>query len=364
MIPMDSGILFPQPSAAGQPSFAAHAARHMGFAYTDRRKRSLVDAHRGTIRRRPARRGRLGSRAEAVAAAEVGTALVQSDAFESSYQTEEGFMKKFPRIFLPRIIVCIASFWGFATYSTAASRTEQEGLCLDGFCIGQSIHDARFDKVAWIVPQKDLVKEICSGVGCQPDVAFRGYANEDKVKLAETVSWKYGLNNYNIVTKADLGTLRKYKYECNPSARGMWGERRFFGVYRSIPSQYLTVIGLRLISGALTVYRIARQYPYRNQNELVSLAKKLGLEYGNRVLLYDHLSSNAYSDVIEQHKDGWFARSTLFNTTDLSDNAAELVLIDPQTRNLLQPTDMPESGEIKPLAVNLSQHCSRSLPIQ
>jgi hypothetical protein len=268
------------------------------------------------------------------------------------------------KIFSQNVVICIALLCAFAVFSATEGRADQPGLCLDGFCIRQSIQDARFDKVTWIVPQKDLVKEPCNGVGCQPDVAFRGYAAGDQAKLAEAVSWKYGLNNYNVITASNLETLRRYRYECNPSARGLSGERRFFGAYRSAPSQYLTVVGLRLINGDLTIYRIARQFPYRNQTELVSLAKELGVQYGKRVLLYDYLSSNAYSDVIEQRKDGWFARSTLFNPSDLSDNAAELVLIDPATRALLEPTAMPESGEIKPLAVKLSEHCSRSLPIQ
>ncbi|MGD0001502.1 MAG: hypothetical protein ABSE21_15500 [Bryobacteraceae bacterium] len=263
-----------------------------------------------------------------------------------------------------RIFTCIASLCTLAVFSPTDSRAEQAGLCLDGFCIGQNIQDARFDKAAWLVPQKGLIRNACQGVGCQPQVAFRGYASEDQAKLVEAVSWKYGLQNYNILTTGNLGTLRLYKYECNPSARGIWGERRFLGFYRSIPSQYLTVVGLRLIGGQLTVYRIARQYPYRDQNELISLAQKLHVHYGERVLLYDYLSSNAYSDVIEQRKDGWFARSTTFNPTDFSDNAAELVLIDPRTRDLLESTSMPESGEIKPLPVRLSQECSRSLPIQ
>jgi hypothetical protein len=75
-------------------------------------------------------------------------------------------------------------------------------------------------------------------------------------------------------------------------------------------------------------------------------------------------ASNAYSEVIAQNKDGWSARSTMFNPTDLSDNAAELVIIDPQTRTILEPTSMPESGEIKPVPVRLSDSCSRDLPIQ
>jgi hypothetical protein len=81
-------------------------------------------------------------------------------------------------------------------------------------------------------------------------------------------------------------------------------------------------------------------------------------------LFYEYLSSNAYSDVIQKGKDGWFGRSTLFNSTDLADNAAELVLIDPSTRELLQPTSMPESGEIRPLPMKLPPQCSRVLPLQ
>ena len=216
----------------------------------------------------------------------------------------------------------------------------------------------------WIVPHDSFTKEPCNGVGCTPQIAFRGYADGHQKALAEAVSWVYGLGHYNIVKKDNLEVLRHYKYECNPSARGMFGERRFFGAYRSIPSHYLTMIGLRLIDGELRVYRIARQYPYHTQAELVSLAKTLRDQYGETLLLYDYLSSNAYSDVITQNKNGWYGRSTMFNPTDLSDNAAELVLIDPRTRSLLEPTSMPESGEIKPLAVKPTTQCSQSLPIQ
>jgi hypothetical protein len=144
----------------------------------------------------------------------------------------------------------------------------------------------------------------------------------------------------------------------------MWGERRFLGIYRSSPSHYLTVVGLRLIDGELKVYRIARQYPYHNESELVSLAHQFRVQYGDQILIYNYLSSNAYSDVIKQQKNGWFGRSTMFNPTDLSDNAAEIVLIDPHTRSLLEPSSMPESGEIKPLRVKLSGQCSTSIPIQ
>ena len=265
-----------------------------------------------------------------------------------------------------RIFFCILLLCSFLAFSPLQGWAQQSGLCLDGFCIGQSIQDAQFDRVAWITPRKDVTKEQCDKVGCQPTIAFRGYAREDQAKIAEAVTLRYDATteNYNLVTKDDLGALRLYKYECNPSARGIWGERRFFGAFRSVPSQYLTVVGLRLIDGELKVYRIARQYPFHSQNELISLAKELHGQYGQRLLFYDYLSSNAYSQVIEQHKDGWFARSTMFNPSDLSDNAAELVLIDPDTRALLEPTSMPESGEIKPLPVNLSPRCSRPIPLQ
>jgi hypothetical protein len=241
---------------------------------------------------------------------------------------------------------------------------DQSELCLDGFCIGQTIQNSRFDQVAWLVPQKELRKESCSGIGCRPEVAFRDYQHNDQIALADALSWRFGLGDYNVLTRDNIPALRIYVYECNQSARGLGGERRFLGLYRSSPSQYLTVVGLRLINGALTVYRIARQFPYRNQSELLSLARQLRQEYGSQILLYDYLSSNAYSDVISQRKDGWFGRSTMFNPSDLSDNAAELVLVDPRTRALLQATAMPESGEIAPLGMKMPESCSRTVPIQ
>ncbi len=269
--------------------------------------------------------------------------------------------------------VCGLGLIGMVAIIPAASTAQQvrpkllangTELCLDGFCIGQSISDKRFEGVDWIIPQKGFAKEPCNGVGCAPQNAFRGYPEAYQKRLAETVSWVYGLGHYNIVTKDTLELLRHYKYECNPSARGIFGERRFFGIYRSIPSQYLTVIGLRLIDSDLKVYRIVRQIPYHNQAELMSLAKTIHGQYGESILLYGYLSSNAYSDVIAQNKNGWFGRSTMFNPTDLSDNAAELVLIDSHTRTLLEPSSMPESGEIKPLALKVPAQCSQPMPIQ
>lgn len=252
----------------------------------------------------------------------------------------------------------------FCSSTAFSSETKsQPSLCLDDFCIGQSILDKRFNEVEWIIP-KDVSKKNCTGIGCRPDVAFSGYSKEAQTNLAEAFTYVYGLPDYNILTKSNLEILKQYKYDCNASARGIFGERRIIGIYKSNPSQYATIVGLRLIDDELKVYRIAREYPFRNKNELISLAKTLHDEYGEGILFYEYLSSNAYSDVIKQSKNGWFARSSTFNPTDSSDNLAELVLIDPKTRPLLQATSMPDSGEIKPLAVVQSQHCNRSLPIQ
>jgi hypothetical protein len=155
-------------------------------------------------------------------------------------------------------------------------------LCLDGFCIGQSIKAPRFDAVTWITPQ-DFTKEVCRSVGCTPRVAFRGYPVSVQTALAEAVSWLYSASlwRYNILTKSYLGVLRHYQYECNMSARGWMGERRFFGAYRSVLSQYLTVIGLRLIDGELRVYRIGREYPYHNNAEILGLAANCATSTGN-----------------------------------------------------------------------------------
>ncbi len=259
------------------------------------------------------------------------------------------------------VIACLLFSAAVPSESIAADRTAS---CLDGFCIGQSINDPHFDNVDWLVPKKGITKQACNGVGCQPGVAFRGYPPDEQVKLAEAVSWIYGSPPYNIVTRGNLGIFRQYRYECNLSARDIFGERRFWGAYKSIPSHYLTVVGLRLIDGELRVYRIARQYPFHNQGELQSLAQQLYGQYGDRVLFVNYLSSNAYPDVIAQKKDGWFGRSTMFNPTDLADNEAELVLIDRKTRHLLEASSMPESGEIKPLAISPAAQCRRSMPVQ
>jgi hypothetical protein len=96
----------------------------------------------------------------------------------------------------------------------------------------------------------------------------------------------------------------------------------------------------------------------------VALGVKIHDQYSNNIVFYDGVTSNAYSDVIEQKKEGWFGRSTMFNPSDLADNAAEFVLIDPRTRSLLEPSSMPESGEISSLANRMPQECSTSIPLR
>lgn len=251
-----------------------------------------------------------------------------------------------------------------ALFLPLPSCAQETKLCLDGFCIGQSIRDSRFDNTDWKTPTKDLTAQPCSRIGCQAASAFRGYSTEDQKALAEAVSWKFSMMAYTLISNKNLSTLRKYTYECDPSARGIWGERRFMGFYRSTPSQYVTLVGLRLIEGELRVYRIARQFPYHNQNELAELARGLHSEYRDSLVFFDGISSNAPFEVVGKRKLGWFARSSMFNPNDLADNLAELVLIDPATRPLLEPTSMPDSGEIKALPVQMPSQCNRTMPLQ
>jgi hypothetical protein len=253
-----------------------------------------------------------------------------------------------------RILTCIVLL------CSAGSLSAQNGkLCLDGLCIGESINDPHFAEVKWIVPNKELTKEACVRVTCKPEVAFRGYPAETQKQLSETLSWVYGsIYFYNVVTKTNIEVLRQYKYECSNS------ERHFMAAYFSDPSHYLTIVGLRLMGGELRIYRIVRQYPYHNQNELSTLARELHDQFGDGIVFYDGISPNAYSQVITQRKIGYFGRSSVFNPLDPSDNAAELVLIDPTTRPLLQPMSIPESGDIPRLTVPMPTQCSRSLPLQ
>lgn len=258
-----------------------------------------------------------------------------------------------------RLIRCACVVFALSVELLSAQSATQHTPCLDGFCIGQRINDPHFDETNWTVPDKELTKQACQRIACESAVAFRGYSSDTQKQLSDTLSWVYGsIWAYNIVTKEDLTVLRRYKYECAPT------ERHFMAAYFSTPSHYLTIVGLRLIAGELRIYRIARQYPFRNQAELGSLARKLHDQYGDDIVFYEGISSNAYSSVIAQRKRGWFGRSSPFNPLDPSDNAAELVLIDPYTRPLLQPTSMPDSGEISHLSVNMPEQCSRSLPLQ
>jgi hypothetical protein len=258
---------------------------------------------------------------------------------------------RIPRLLLALCVLLLAHL--------AAQVSKPTSLCLDGLCMGESINDPHFAEVNWIDLNKQLTKESCVHIACKPEVAFRGYPSETQKQLADALSWVYGsIYFYNVVTKSDIEVLRHYRYECRDS------DRHFMAAYFSEPSHYLTVVGLRLIGGELRIYRIVRQYPFHNQDELVSLARKLHGEYHDRILLYDGTASNAYSDVVPQRKDGWFARSSSFNPLDPSDNVAELALIDPHTRPLLRAMTMPESGDISHLSVAMPEQCSRSLPLQ
>ena len=182
--------------------------------------------------------------------------------------------------------------------------------------------------------------------------------------LSGALNLQVGLPFENVITKDNLKVLSGYRYECNPAPRGgMFGERRFVGVFRSRPSGYATAVGLRLIGGELRVYRVARRFPYRTGDELRSLAGGVAGQYGGSVLVVNYLSSNAYTEVQARGKDGWFGRSELFNPSDPTDNAAELVIVDPQTRGLLAPYSWPMSGEIKPTQGGVPAQCGRSMPL-
>jgi hypothetical protein len=93
--------------------------------------------------------------------------------------------------------------------------------------------------------------------------------------------------HFNMIKEINLDTLRQYHYECNVSPRGIFGERRFLGAYHSVPSGYLTVVGVRLIDGELRVYRLAREFPFHNGNEFRSLAQKIYEQYGKEIVFYD-----------------------------------------------------------------------------
>ncbi len=253
----------------------------------------------------------------------------------------------------------------FAVPGLAIAQSTKTYLCLDGFCIGQPISAARFDEVTWLKPEQ-LRQVPCEARACQPDIAFRGYPPADRVALASAFSWVFTAGNvkdYAIITTETLRVFRRYRYECNPQPRNS-GQRRFIGAFRSSESGHPTIVGLRLIDGTLTVYRIAREIPFENGYQFKSLADAVRAQYGNDILLIDYLSSNAYSEVNARQKLGWFGRSSVFNTRDPADNRAELVIIDPKTRPLLSPSSMPYSGEIGDLPVRLEKICEAPVSLQ
>lgn len=93
-----------------------------------------------------------------------------------------------------------------ALLPSQSSRADDfEPLCLDGFCIGLPITAPRFEQIAWIVPRKDFAQDPCTGIGCQPEVAFRGYPPAEQVQLAAALSWVFHDTSdalpYNVVTE-------------------------------------------------------------------------------------------------------------------------------------------------------------------
>jgi hypothetical protein len=57
-------------------------------------------------------------------------------------------------------------------------------LCMDGFCIGQNIGDARFDEVKWVLPKGLDIHNPCSKEWCRPASRLRGYNPEEQSSLA------------------------------------------------------------------------------------------------------------------------------------------------------------------------------------
>ena len=169
-----------------------------------------------------------------------------------------------------RPILTAAALMAFSAVTARA-----EVFCIDGFCIGQSIKSARFTQVDWLIP-RDVRSSPCVATKCVPGIAFRGYTADEQVSLANALDLQIGLPFENVITTDNLKVLSEYRYECNPAPRtGIFGERRFVGVFRSRPSGYATAVGLRLVGGELKVYRVARRFPYRTNDELRSLASSV-----------------------------------------------------------------------------------------
>ena len=261
-------------------------------------------------------------------------------------------------MFFGRICSVLALMAFLASFSARA-----ESICIDDFCIGESINAERFGQVRWLVPQQVKLSS-CLMTTCVPEAAFRGYSPEDQDTVARALDLQIGIPFFNVVTNDNLAALRRYKYECNPSPRGgIFGERRFVGFFKSEPSNYLTAVGLRIVGGGLRVYRIVRRFPYHATEELSSLARNVERQYDDAVLVVNYLSSNATTEVIKKEKYGWFGRSELFNPSNPTDNIAELVVIDPHTRNSLEPTSWPRSGEIRPVAGYVPSQCNKPMSL-
>jgi len=255
----------------------------------------------------------------------------------------------------------LGSFLSVAATFVSGQQEAPAHQCLDDFCIGQNISSHRFDDVQWLVPTKLVNRDQCTGHNCSPEAEFPGYPSDASGAFEHlTTITTFDMSKATVITASTLGTLRKLRYDCTHP------ERRVIGIYRSKPSGYLTIVGLRIFPDGLRVYRLARQFPYRNQAELISLSHTVKSSYGEAILYYPYLTSNAYSDVIQQRKDGWFGRSSMFNPKDAADNTAELVITDPTTRRLLTTSSDLTAGEIgnTPSLWYRPEQCVRNLPLQ
>lgn len=101
------------------------------------------------------------------------------------------------------------------------------GVCLGGFCIGQTINARRFGREHWIVPVNNPRSGIsyhyvpCTNSTCKPTVAFRGYPPQVQKDLASALSWQFSdgsSHSYTTITNKNLPILRRYRYECVASS--------------------------------------------------------------------------------------------------------------------------------------------------
>lgn len=259
--------------------------------------------------------------------------------------------------FFLRILCCLLIVIPFrVTYGETSAEN-----CIDGFCIGQSINSSRFDEVEWLVPKKLILSDPCTRQDCRPEVEFPGYPPEIMIALSKlTIIGTSMPPQETMITNRSLEALRNLRYDCTHPGK------RVVGIYRSNPSGYVTYIGLRLFPDGLRIFRLAREFPFRNQNEFESLSQGIKSAYGDELLYYDGVTSNANYPAISHRKNGWFGVNYRSGLYDLADNVAELVLIDPETRQLLITSSDITAGEINlPLSlVYFPRQCVRALPIQ